>query len=225
MTADSLPSGSPPAGPPLLSSATTANSAGTLPADVGYDRTARRILEAATEQFGTRGVHGSSMRDIAAAAGIRAPSIYEHFGSKDAIVTELMQIGYRCCVSTFDRHVAAVGEDPLARLDAAVDALVEVHTTHPLLMRVLTDDVFGLPPAVTAPALTARLEMSLRVAQILIEGEAAGVMSFPNIASTVAAVHGLFIRIPHWYSPDENYEVDELTADYRVLVRSMLGAD
>jgi hypothetical protein len=48
-------------------------------------------------------------------------------------------------------------------------------------------------------------------------------MSFPNLVSTVAAVHGLFIRIPHWFTPGDDYGVDELTEDYRQLVRSMLG--
>lgn len=197
--------------------------ASALPAEIGHDRTARRILDAATTMFGTRGVHGSSMRDLAAAAGIRAPSIYEHFESKDAIVSELMRIGHRYCVSTFDGCLAGVGDDPVDRLDAAVGALVQIHTAHPLLMRVLTDDVIGLADTITEPALTARLEMSLRLGQILIEGETAGVMSYPNIASTVAAVHGLFIRIPHWFSPTHDYAVADLQEDYTVLVRSMLG--
>lgn len=194
-----------------------------LPDDVGHDRTARRILEQATVLFGTRGVHGTSMRDIATAAGIRAPSIYEHFSSKEELVGALMRIGRQHTVTAFDTAVRAAAPDPVARLDAAVDALVEIHTGHPMLLRVLTDDVHGLAPAVTEPALTMRLEMSLRLGQILVEGEESGVMAFPNLVSTVAAVHGLFIRIPYWFSPGDQYGVGDLAADYRVLVRSMLG--
>lgn len=193
-----------------------------LPAEVGHDRTARTILERAATLFGTRGVHGTSMREIAAAAGIRAPSIYEHFSSKEELVGELMRIGRESTIRTFDGAVRAVSDDPLARLDAAVDALVVIHTTHPMLMRVLTDDVHGLSPQVTAPAVTMRLEMSLRLGQILVEGEQQGVLTYPNLVSTVAAVHGLFIRIPHWFTPGDDYGVTDLAADYRALVRSML---
>lgn len=194
-----------------------------LPDDVGHDRTARRILESATVLFGTRGVHGTSMRDIATDAGIRAPSIYEHFSSKEDLVAALMRIGRAHTVTTFDRAIARSAPDPVARLDAAVDALVAIHTGHPMLMRVLTDDVHGLAPQVTEPALTMRLEMSLRLGQILVEGEDSAVMTFPNLVSTVAAVHGLFIRIPYWFTAGDQFGVDDLAADYRALVRSMLG--
>ena len=194
-----------------------------LPDEVGHDRTARRILEEATVLFGTRGVHGTSMREIATAAGIRAPSIYEYFASKDALVAALMGIGRAHTVASFDRAVQAAAPDPVSRLDAAVDVLVSIHTDHPMLLRVLTDDVHGLSPEVTEPALTMRLEMSLRLGQILIEGEEEGTMVFPNVVSTVAAVHGLFIRIPYWFTPGDQYGVAELSADYRALVRSMLG--
>lgn len=197
----------------------------TLPAEVGHDRTARRILEHAAQLFGTRGVHGTSMREIATAAGIRAPSIYEHFSSKEVLVGELMTIGRDTTIDHFDGAVRAVSDDPIERLDAAVDALVSIHTTYPMLMRVLTDDVHGLSPEVTAPALTMRLEMSLRLGQILVEGEQQGLLSYPNLVSTVAAVHGLFIRIPYWFTPGDDYGVAELTADYRELVASMLRVD
>lgn len=196
-----------------------------LPEHIGHDRTARRILEAAVTLFGSRGVHGTSMRDIATDAGIRAPSIYEHFASKDELVGELMRIGHDTLIETFDRIVGAAVPHPLDQLDAAVEALVVINTSHPMLVRVVTDDVHGLSPEHAAPALAARLEMSLRLGQILVEGERAGVMRFPNLVSTVAAIHGLCIRIPHWFTPGELYDVGQLSADYRVLVRSMLAVD
>jgi AcrR family transcriptional regulator len=50
------------------------------------DRTARaRIRDAALELFAERGVHGTSIRDIAAHAGVSAGLVQHHFGSKDGI--------------------------------------------------------------------------------------------------------------------------------------------
>ncbi|WP_346660260.1 TetR/AcrR family transcriptional regulator [Nannocystis pusilla] len=50
------------------------------------DRTARaRIRDAALELFAERGVHGASIRDIAARAGVSAGLVQHHFGSKDGI--------------------------------------------------------------------------------------------------------------------------------------------
>lgn len=49
------------------------------------DVTKERILKAAYEQFIEKGYQGSSMRDIANRAGIKAGSIYNHFEGKEQI--------------------------------------------------------------------------------------------------------------------------------------------
>ncbi|MHA1930713.1 MAG: TetR/AcrR family transcriptional regulator [Candidatus Thorarchaeota archaeon] len=49
------------------------------------ETTRRRILESAYELFVKKGYRGSSMRDIATKAGIKAGSIYNHFGGKEQI--------------------------------------------------------------------------------------------------------------------------------------------
>ncbi|MGH3630768.1 MAG: TetR/AcrR family transcriptional regulator [Sciscionella sp.] len=45
-----------------------------------------QILTEATRLFAERGYRAVSMEDIGAAAGIAAPSVYRHYGSKDAIL-------------------------------------------------------------------------------------------------------------------------------------------
>ncbi len=49
------------------------------------DSTKKRILEAAYRLFVKNGYQGSSMRDIAEEAGIKASSIYNHFSRKEDI--------------------------------------------------------------------------------------------------------------------------------------------
>ncbi len=49
------------------------------------DSTKNQILESAYELFVERGYRGSSMRDIAKHAGIKAASIYNHFENKEQI--------------------------------------------------------------------------------------------------------------------------------------------
>ncbi|MGY5860035.1 MAG: helix-turn-helix domain-containing protein [Candidatus Thorarchaeota archaeon] len=49
------------------------------------DDTKERILNAAYELFIDKGYQGSSMRDIASTAGIKAGSIYNHFAGKEQI--------------------------------------------------------------------------------------------------------------------------------------------
>lgn len=49
--------------------------------------TREKALRAALELFGRNGYDGVSMNDIAEAVGIRAPSLYKHFASKEALFT------------------------------------------------------------------------------------------------------------------------------------------
>src|SRR6478609_4123848 len=42
----------------------------------------QRLLDAAVEQFGEHGYGEASLREIAAAAGVTTPVLYDHFGSK-----------------------------------------------------------------------------------------------------------------------------------------------
>lgn len=47
--------------------------------------TAERAMDAALELFSRKGYDATSMNDIAEAVGIRAPSLYKHFASKEAL--------------------------------------------------------------------------------------------------------------------------------------------
>ncbi len=51
------------------------------------------VLDTAARLFREEGYAGTSLRDIAAEAGMRAASLYHHFESRDAIVSEVLRIG------------------------------------------------------------------------------------------------------------------------------------
>jgi AcrR family transcriptional regulator len=55
--------------------------------------TAEAILDAAEEAFAERGFDGTAMRDVASRVGIRAPSLYNHFPSKEALYGAVLERG------------------------------------------------------------------------------------------------------------------------------------
>lgn len=54
-----------------------------------------RILDIAEQEFATRGYRGASLSEIASGVGIRTPSLYKHFASKqslyDAVLDRLLE--------------------------------------------------------------------------------------------------------------------------------------
>lgn len=92
----------------MTSPAGTDPAAGTLPGSPAPTRATRMprdqrrlsLLDAANEVFTTKGYHAAAMDDIAEAAGVSKPVLYQHFGSK------------------LDLY--------LALLDASCDTLVEI---------------------------------------------------------------------------------------------------
>jgi len=69
--------------------------AGTRGAGMGAVAVTRpdQILDIAARQFRTKGYAAVSMRDIATEAGMRTPSLYYHFPSKDDLVMAVMDRG------------------------------------------------------------------------------------------------------------------------------------
>lgn len=83
--------------------------------------TRRDILEAAASLFVARGFAGASTQAIAAAAGLRQPTLFHYFPAKDAILEELYM---RCLaepLAAFGRIEARAAPAP-ARLYAAIHA-------------------------------------------------------------------------------------------------------
>jgi len=84
------------------------------------DQRRAQLLDAANEVFTTRGYHAAAMDDIAAAAGISKPVLYQHFDSKldlylalldqacDTLV-EVVRDGLDSTDHNADRVVAAMG--------------------------------------------------------------------------------------------------------------------
>lgn len=88
--------------------------------------------------FITNGYAQTTLRDIAAAAGIKAGSIYYHFGSKEELLIDVMQQGMAVMLDAFSATAARVLGQPAERripehIAAHLEALFEhgpYTTTH-----------------------------------------------------------------------------------------------
>ena len=97
------------------------------------------ILDAALEVFAARGYHGSSIDEIANAAGVSKALIYEHFPSKRDLHVSLLE---RHVQEIFERLAeAAATDDPgEVRLRGGVNAFLEFVETRRDAFRMLFRD-------------------------------------------------------------------------------------
>lgn len=98
-----------------------------------------QLLGVALTVFGEQGYHSASMNDIAAAAGVTKPVLYQHFDSKRTLYLELLgDLGQRLR----DRIVEATAavEHPRAQVHAGFTAYFTFFAEEPTAFRVLFGD-------------------------------------------------------------------------------------
>tara|TARA_E500000318_G_scaffold86349_1_gene82781 strand:- start:31875 stop:33176 length:1302 start_codon:yes stop_codon:yes gene_type:complete len=90
-------------------------------------RTRKQVLSAAARIIRDRGYKAATMRAISTEAGIEAGSIYYHFGSKDDILDEVLDLGLRDLLEGVGRTASGREQfpDSLSRIAAAIDTHME----------------------------------------------------------------------------------------------------
>ncbi|TXS92816.1 TetR/AcrR family transcriptional regulator [Parahaliea maris] len=110
------------------------------------ERTAAAILDAAEQQFASKGYHGTSLRHIAREAGLQEPGIYNHFQGKEAIYSAVLHRLLDPVGTELSRHLAAARSLPemIELPGLLMDLLVREPNLAPLLQRALREEA-GLP--------------------------------------------------------------------------------
>lgn len=85
------------------------------------------ILRAAIAVMTEHGYHGTSVRDIAARAGISPAALYYHFASKQDVLATIMERGIEALLRVSRAALAAAGDEPAGRLGALVETHVLFH--------------------------------------------------------------------------------------------------
>ena len=91
----------------------------------------RRVLDASASLFVAQGYSGTTLRQIAAEAGIKAGSVYHHFDSKEDLFVAVLHEGMVVMVDAFDGALRQFGADAavpnrvLAHVRAHLSAVFE----------------------------------------------------------------------------------------------------
>jgi AcrR family transcriptional regulator len=98
--------------------------------------TRERIKQAALELFVTKGVLGTSVRDIAGLAEIAEGGLYRHYASKEDLAGKLFSENYAALATELQDLAKAKGDFP-GRLSAMIGCFCRFFDDEPLMFRFL----------------------------------------------------------------------------------------
>lgn len=184
----------------------------------------QRLAEAAVEAFAARGFHGTTTRDIAAAAAMSPAALYVHHRSKESLLFELSAAGHRRTLALVEAAAASPGT-AAERLGRVVEDFVRHHAVNHTSARVVNYELAALEPEHRAEIAALRHRIEQTIVGLVVDGVAAGELSTPDPRMTAAAIASLGIDLARWFRVGEGWSPDEVAAHYRMLVLRMVGAE
>jgi AcrR family transcriptional regulator len=98
------------------------------------EETRKRLLQAAAALFARNGLNGTTLGEIAGAAGLTAPAIYNHFSSKDDLFIAAACVMFDEIAGAIEETIAAPG-GWLARVTAILGMIHELYREDMVLQR------------------------------------------------------------------------------------------
>jgi len=190
------------------------------------DATRLRILDAAALVFMEKGYVATRLTDIAATADMRAGSLYYHFGSKEQIFEEVLEIGMRRVFDAVRDSIEALG--PKARYRDRIAVAIDAHLTMLLQHGNYTSANirnFGqIPPDLQQRHLRIREEYGDYWRQLLENAQDAGeIRPEADLSLIRMLLLGAMNWATEWYDPDKR-PVSDIAAEYHRLLFDGIGA-
>lgn len=186
--------------------------------DVALSRR-EELLAIAAEQFASRGFRGTTVRDIADAAGILSGSLYHHFDSKEAMVDEILRTFQDELFGKYD-EILGSSDDARAKLEAAVRVSFEAIDQHHSEVAIFQNDSAYLATLDGFEYVAERHAQSREVWMTLLrQGVAAGVLRQDLDTDLVYR----FIRdtvwiAVNWYRPGGSLSAAQVADQYVTIL-------
>lgn len=180
------------------------------------------LIEAACALFAEHGYEATSMKDIASALGVRAPSLYNHVAAKQDILHAIMD-------RAMDRAITALAgalngvTDPVGRLRAATESLVLDFLRNPAEVTVCNTEVRSLEPGNRAAIVAKRDHYAAQVRQIIDDGCRAGRFQVRSPRLAAFAVLEMGNGAKSWFRPDGRYSDAEVAREYGEFALRIVG--
>jgi len=184
---------------------------GKAPRTARGERTLRKILDAAQEEFGERGFADSSIVGITQRAGVALGTFYTYFDSKEAVFQALV----KDMSAQVRDYVAPAFKDATDALDGerrALESFLNFARTHRDVYRIIDEAEFVDPKAYREHYETTATRIAARLKAAREKGEVAGDLADRDLDILAWALMGanvfLGLKFEVWSSADATRVAD-----------------
>lgn len=168
------------------------------------------ILAAAVELFRAHGFAGTSMQDIATAAGLSRPALYYHFKNKEEILRSLVEDVTVRTQREATRIASLATADHAQTLRAVVHSHAISLLRHPQHFAVVQRDERHLPERVRVLQEKAKRELFDTFTRLIRSGVADGVFRDCDPVITAFCIFGMCAWVVEWFKPNGKMSADKV---------------
>ena len=180
------------------------------------------VLDAACGLFAAHGYRGTSMKDIAAELGVRAPSLYNHVASKQDILFAIMDTAMDRAIAALEETLAGI-DDVAEQLRRATESLVLDFLRFPAEVTVCNNEVRSLDPGNRLAIVAKRDRYAARVRRIIEQGCRAGRFRTRTPQIAAFAVLEMGNGAKSWFKPSGRYPDSFVAGEYGEFALRVVG--
>jgi AcrR family transcriptional regulator len=181
-------------------------------------------MAAALECFSRKGFHGTSMREIAAAADVSLGNIYNYFSSKGELLMEILRHANAAQMRATQAAIAGAGEKARERLAAAVRAFAMFVIAEQAACFVANSELHYLDDEDRRLVIIERDRHQAVFQRLIEEGVAASEFLTPHPEGAARAVLTMCNGITVWYHPDGPLSAEDIAERYSRYALALLEA-
>jgi AcrR family transcriptional regulator len=186
------------------------------------EETARQIRDAAVRLFARYGYAAVSMRDIAAAIGLQAGALYNHFPNKQALLFQAMAEHMRDLVAAWERESYRFSE-PRGAMAGFVRFHLRFHAGKADHVALAYHELKSLEPANYATIENLRRLYEGHLRKILTIGKDKENFVVADIPVAAMAILAMLTGASAWYRADGRLSLQRLSEIYTGMVLRCLG--
>jgi TetR/AcrR family transcriptional regulator, cholesterol catabolism regulator len=186
-------------------------------------KTSAEIREAAAELFFKHGYEATSLRAVAGQVGIKVGSLYNHMGSKDELLLDIMLSVMDQITPLVESAVEAAGSDPVARLEAGIGAHICFHAQHARDTLIGNSELRALTPDQRRLILKRRHEYEELIQRLVEEAATSVGVELLDPRLQTYAVLALGMHTASWFRSSHQISLSRVVEVYTELSLRQIG--